>query len=99
MTSITAAIKEGHSNVSMQPFGNQYTVAVYSSKARAWLQSGSMDFHIARANAARNTVAQSLMALGIDEDTADEEAFSTDGHGTIRQRVILGATRLKALPK
>ena len=98
MTSISAAIKAGRSNVSMQWFGNQYTVAVYSQKARAWLGSGSMPFHIARANAARNVVAQSLMALGVDETTADEEAYSTDGAGTIRNRVIMGANRLKVHP-
>lgn len=98
MTSISAAIKTGRSNVSMQPFGNQYTVSVYSDKARAWLQSGSMDFHIARANAARNTVAQSLIALGADEESADYEAMSTDGHGPIRERVIKGATRMKLMP-
>ncbi len=98
MTSITAAIKEGRSNVNMQPFGNQYTVSVYSSKAGAWLQSGSMQFHIARANAARNVVAQSLVALGADESAADEEAYSTDGTGTIRERVICGAKSLKVSP-
>ncbi len=98
MTSISAAIKTGRSNVSMQPFGNQYTVSVYSDKAGAWLQTGSMQFHIARANAARNVVAQSLMALGVDETTADEEACSTDGAGTIRNRVIMGANRLKVHP-
>ena len=99
MTSITAAIKEGRSNVNMQPFGNDYTVSVYSQKARAWLQSGSMQFHIARANAARNIVAQSLVALGADEDSADYEAYSTDGTGAIRDRVIRGAKSLKVSPK
>ena len=98
MISITAAIKAGRSNVSMQPFGNQYTVAVYSNKARAWLQSGSMAFHIARANSARNIVAQALVALGADEESADYEAMSTDGHGPIRERVIKGATRMKLMP-
>lgn len=99
MTSITAAIKEGRGNVSMQPLGNEYTVSVYSQNARAWLQTGSMQFHIARANASRNIVAQALVALGVDERTADEEAYSTDGAGTIRNRVLMGAQRLKAMPQ
>ena len=98
MTSITAAIKEGRSNVNMQPFGNQYTVSTYSQAARAWLQSGSMQFHIARAHAARNVVAQALVALGADEMDADGEAYSTDGAGTIRERVIRGAKSLKVSP-
>lgn len=98
MTSITAAIKEGRSNVNMQPFGDGYTVSVYSAKARAWLQSGSMQFHVARANAARNVVAQALIALGADEDAADYEAYSTDGTGNIRDRVIRGAKSLNVTP-
>ena len=99
MTSITAAIKEGRGNVSMQPLGNQYTVSVYSQNARAWLQTGSMQYHNARASASRNIVAQALVALGADERAADEEACSTDGAGTIRNRVLMGATRLKVMPK
>lgn len=99
MTSITAAIKEGRGNVSMQPLGNQYTVSVYSQNARAWLQTGSMQLHIARSNASRNIVSQALVALGVDERTADEEEYSTDGAGTIRNRVLMGATRLKVMPK
>ena len=98
MTSITAAIKAGRSNVNMQPFGNQYTVSTYSQTARAWLQTGSMQFHIARAHAARNVVAQSLVALGAEEMDADGEAYSTDGTGTIRERVIRGAKSLKVMP-
>jgi len=99
MTSITAAIKEGRGNVSMQPLGNQYTVSVYSQNARAWLQTGSMQYHNARASASRNIVAQALVALGADERAADEEAYSTDYTGTIRRRVLLGAQRLKVMPK
>lgn len=99
MTSITAAIKEGRSNVSMQPFGIDYTVSVYSAYARAWMQTGAMPFHIARANESRNVVAQALVALGVDERTADEEAYSTDGAGTIRSRVLMGAQRLKVMPQ
>ncbi len=98
MKSINAAIKEGRSKVQMQPFGNDYTVSVYSAKARAWLQSGSMQFHIARIHASRNVVAQALVALGADETDADGEAYSTDGTGTIRERVIRGAKSLKVAP-
>ena len=83
----------------MQPFGNQYTVSTYSQRAGAWLQAGSMHFHIARAHAARNVVAQALVALGADEMDADGEAYSTDGTGTIRERVIRGAKSLKVSPK
>lgn len=92
--SITAAIREARTNVSLVQLGSQWQVNTYSESRGAWWQGQPTDYFKARAAAASITVQFALQALGADRSDAQMES---EGCGPVRDRVKAAAQRLELL--
>ncbi|WP_395794393.1 hypothetical protein [Aquimonas sp.] len=93
--SITSAITDARTKVSLLRFGNQWQVNTYSESHRAWWQGQPTDYARARAAASSITVQFAQEALGADRLDASVE--SEGWAGTVRERVAAAAKRLELL--
>lgn len=99
MPSITAAIKQAASQVTLYKQGRDWVVSTWDEQANAWRQHNPTDFWSASEHARRCKVQTALELLGVPADEADYLASTREGSAAaavcavMRERARQAASR------